>query len=207
MGLTNALMEPIFSIFNIRFGGDTDLIISEVGDAWKDLNNADNLCHPTVDGNPILFCTLDTIMVMTRALTHNSDGNEAEEEKRAASALTEEDIKRASRWYKGSKQKETHTRIRELLTAEGRPKDNSIETLQMKVVISHLQQLMTFATQSLGVLTAVGIAGMVGTAGTTVFLAKWLKAKPAAGNVGNQSIPRLQSMWRSWLVRNNGVAA
>ncbi|TGZ80739.1 hypothetical protein EX30DRAFT_364382 [Ascodesmis nigricans] len=263
MNLTHMLMEPILSTFNIRFKGDTDLIISEIGDAWKDLNNADNnLCHPTVDGKLILLCTLDTIMVMTRALTHNSDSNETEEEKTTASALTEEDIKRASRWYKGSKQKETHTRICELLTAEGTPKDNSIATLQMKVieivesqtkrarktsavvtkvkdvlgdvsgstvllasvgllvcllscfvagesglVISHLQQLKTFVTQSLGVLMAVGITGMIGTAGATVFLAKWLKANPAAGNVGNQSIPRLQSLWRSWLVRNNGVAA
>lgn len=138
MKLTNMLMEPILSTFNIRFEGDTDLIISEIGEAWKSLDNSDNshsrLCDPAVRGDLILLCTLDTILIMTRALTHNHGGDDTTEEEPTVSALTEDDIKKASEWYRGAKQTTTHTMVRDLLTVDGKPKDKSIAALQMNII-------------------------------------------------------------------------
>lgn len=197
MKLTNMIMEPILSTFNMRFERDDELIIAEIGKPWNALDNCRNgLCDAVVPGDLIMLCTLDTILVMARALKHTHDDHETEEERQTAVAITEADIKSACQWYRGSAQAETHAKIQHLLTADGEPKDNSIANFQMKVI--EIVELRSKRARKRGPMYGLRRVLRGGTlkrvvAPSMVFAAVYI----AVGIVGTLT-PLRPSVWRFW---------
>lgn len=152
------LMEPVLATFNVRFSGDADIIEKSMGDAWEELEgHTEGLWDATLKGGEVLCCMLDTVVVLTHALTHQTE--------EVAKALTKKDLEEACAWYK-PKQADTHKKVWEMLDDEGRPKDaGSISNLQMRVVaeVKRLGENAEGATATAKVVAAAGAAvGAVG---------------------------------------------
>lgn len=138
MLLSAILMEPVLATFNIRFSGDAALIQSKIGSPWASLDKyKSGLWDATLPGDLILICMLDTIMVMTHALSHQQIGGKLKLATDHARPLCAADIETACAWYTAPKhnvQVETHAKIRSLLAKDFSPKDKCLANLQMKVI-------------------------------------------------------------------------
>lgn len=154
MKLSAIIMEPVLSTFNLRFADDTNKIKTKIGSAWSSLDQyKPSLWDKSIPGDLILMCALDTIIIMTHALTHQQIAGKGKTATDHARALTEADIDNACLWYTAPKQNiqtETHARIRTLLAPDFSPIDKSLANLQMKVIETvELQSVMAAAAMSI----------------------------------------------------------
>lgn len=136
--LSAMLMEPVLATFNMRFSGDSALIQSKIGGSWGSLDkHKSGLWDVTLPGDLVLVCMLDTIIIMTHALSHQYISGKAKTSNDNSQPLSAADIENACAWYtapKENRQIETHARIRSLLARDWSPKDKSVTNLQMKVI-------------------------------------------------------------------------
>ncbi|CCX12339.1 Similar to hypothetical protein SNOG_14395 [Phaeosphaeria nodorum SN15]; acc. no. XP_001804583 [Pyronema omphalodes CBS 100304] len=139
MPLSLLLLEPVMTTFSMGFSGDAELIKSRVGAPWAALDkHTAGLCDKSLPGDLILISMLDTIMVMTYAISHRENPKNWKGE---ALPLTAADVEKACTWYttpakagQETGQAALHRLVKELLAADGSPKDKSIANLQMKII-------------------------------------------------------------------------
>jgi hypothetical protein len=129
-------MEPVLATFSMGFTGDAELIQSRIGASWQALDKyKSGLWDTSLPGDLILICMLDTVIVMTHAVSHQEGAKSAKEE---ACALSSENVEKACAWYTKdspeSAQVALHKAVQELLASDGTPKDGSVANLQMKII-------------------------------------------------------------------------
>lgn len=133
MLLTDVLMEPILDSFQSRLTAHAALIKSQLGGPWqKELDKCPTtMWQATLPGNLILYCMVDTMIVLARVMPKPSAY--IPNALRRTAAYDANTIRSACTWYL-PRQAAVHTQIKALLATNSSPKENSIAFLQLALM-------------------------------------------------------------------------
>lgn len=133
MSLTDVLMEPILDSFQSGLMPHAAVIKSQLGAPWqKELDKCPaTMWQTSLPGNLILYCMVDTMIVLARVMPKPS--TYIPNALRWTTAYNANTIRSACTWYL-PRQTAVHTRIKALLATDSSPKENSIAFLQLALM-------------------------------------------------------------------------
>lgn len=126
-------MEPILDSFQSRLTAHAALIKSQLGGPWqKQLDKCPTtMWQAALPGNLILYCMVDTMIVLARVMPKPSAY--IPNALRRTTAYDANTIRSACTWYL-PRQAAVHTQIKALLATNSSPKENSIAFLQLALM-------------------------------------------------------------------------